>query len=266
MSESQSVQSAASWRASRMTLVREAALDFYHFLTRGYPRESARDWVGNRYALTRVEREMLNRGVFAQEVALSRKAGRCTGSDWLDGCVAVDGHNVQITIESGLLGRPLIKANDGALRDLAGLSSRFRMTQASAMAMDAVFRFLETHRPARVLFFFDAPMSRSGELAATYKNRLRAAGLSGDARAVPVPEREMASSGCIRASSDGAVIDGASAWIDLAACCLEAVKPVEPLMDFSSLILSRSAGTNGSHLVIQTWTRMDTDQLTDGHR
>lgn len=252
------MQTAAFWRASRMLLLQEAALDFYHFQNRGYPRASARDWVGNRYALAQIERELLNRGVFAQKVALSRKASRRGGADWLGACVAVDGHNVQITVESGLLGRPLIKANDGALRDLAGLSARFRMTEVTAMAVDVIVRFFELHRPLGVLFFFDAPMSRSGELAAVYRDRLRAMGLAGEARAVPVPEREMASSGCIRASSDGAVLDGAPAWLDLAACCLEVFKPVEPLMDFSPLILSRPGGMNG-------FRPSDREPYTDNH-
>ena len=42
------------------------------------------------------------------------------GSGWRLKLLVVDGHNVQITIESFIEGRPLLKANDGALRDLAG--------------------------------------------------------------------------------------------------------------------------------------------------
>jgi hypothetical protein len=238
ISGGKSVQT-ASWRPSRGSVLWEAAEDFYLFQNRGYPRTPARDWVGNRYALTSLERELLHRGVLGQKVALQRRAKRCKGSDWLDACLAVDGHNVQITVESALLGRPLLKGNDGALRDLAGQSSRFRMTEISEVAMDAIFRFLEAHRPARVCFLFDAPMSRSGELAARYGARMRSVGLAGEARAVPVPEREMASLGGVAASSDRAVLDVASRWIDLACCCLEAFRTLDLLVDFSPLILSR---------------------------
>jgi len=228
-----------SWRTSRRRVLWEAAEDFYCFQNRGYPRSPSRDWVGNRYALTSLERELLHRGVFGQKVALQRRSRRCRGSDWLNTCLAVDGHNVQITVESALLGRPLLKGNDGALRDLAGLSSRFQMTELSEVAMDAIFRFLEAHRPARVCFLFDAPMSRSGELAARYGARMRSAGLAGEARAVPVPEREMASLGGVAASSDRAVLDAASQWVDLAACCLEAFSTLDLLFDFSPLMMSR---------------------------
>lgn len=235
---------ATHWEASRASLLWEAAADFCFFQNRGYPRSSCLEWVGNRHALTSFEREILHRGVFGQKTALERRAKRWLGSDWYAEGLAVDGHNVQITVESALMGRPLLKGNDTALRDLAGQSFRYRMTEVSEAAMDRVFWFLEAHRPQKVLFFFDAPMSRSGALAARYAERILSAGLTGEARAVPVPEREIAALSCAAASSDGAVLDRATRWIDLAACCLEAFLPAPLVADFSPMILSRPPGVS----------------------
>src|SRR5512139_3204827 len=108
-----------------------AARDFFFLQNQGYPRRSALDWVGNRYGLDHLERQLLHRGVFSQADALRRLARRPRGMIWQEEWLVVDGHNVHITVESSLLGRPLLKANDGAVRDLAGQSARFRLTEAS---------------------------------------------------------------------------------------------------------------------------------------
>lgn len=222
----------------RRSFPAEAAADFFAFQNRGYPRTRALEWVGDRYRLTRTEREALNRGVFGQREALGRRSRMCLGAAWRSGLLAVDGHNVHITMESAMLGRQLVRANDGALRDLAGLSARFRMTEASLGVVDAICGFLQKYPPREVLFLFDAPMSHSGNLASAYRERLRAFGLAGDARAVPVPERELPYAVCTVAGSDRAVLDASVRWIDLAGWILDEAGAFFPVLDFSRFILS----------------------------
>jgi hypothetical protein len=224
----------------RLQLIAQAAPDFYLLQNRGYPRTSALEWVGNRYQLTQVERQLLLRGVFSQKTALHRQARRCRGEDWLGRLLVVDGHNVQITVESAILGRILLKGNDGALRDLAGQSARYRLTEASEVAQDWIFGFLSEFRPREVLFLFDAPMSHSGLLAEQYRKRLRKNGLRGESRAVPVPESEIPADGCVAASSDQAVIDGSSVWLDLAAASIDRSAAPRVLADFTCLLSSRN--------------------------
>ncbi len=154
--------------------------------------------------------------------------------------LVVDGHNVQITVESSLLGRPLLRANDGVIRDLAGQSANFRMTEASSLAVDLIFRFLGEFRPAEALFLFDAPISQSGRLAHSYQQQMNALGLSGTARAVPVPEREFPYAEAIIASSDQSVLEQASRWVDLAGMVLRFSESLQLTEDFSSLILARA--------------------------
>jgi hypothetical protein len=163
------------------------------------------------------------------------------GSAWQEELLVVDGHNVQITIESYISGRLLLKANDGAMRDLAGQSAKFRLSETSAVATDMIFRFLLDFPPVEVLFLFDAPMSRSGELAAIYRERIRKANLSGDARAVAVPEREFIGKECIAASSDQAILDSATKWMDLACRVIENFGTPEITVDFSLVLSSRAA-------------------------
>jgi hypothetical protein len=213
-----------------------AASDFFFLLNRAYPRQPSLDMVGNRFGLTAFERHLLHRGVFSREDALSRLAKRVRGSAWQNELLVVDGHNVQITIESHIECRPLLKANDGAMRDLAGLSARFRLSETSATALDMIFRFFREFPPREVLFLFDAPMSRSGELAAMYRKRLKEARLSGDAIAVAVPEREFPPENHVAASSDRAVLDAGNTWIDLACRIIEYFGTPEITADFSAMI------------------------------
>ena len=224
--------------AVRTELLYRAAEDFFFLQNRGYPRLSALEWVGNRYALDETERRVLRRGVLSQETACRRKAKRSLGGDWQKGLLVVDGHNVHITVESAVLGRPLLIGNDGALRDIAGVSSSFRRTMVADTAMDMIFHILDEHRPRKVLFLFDAPMSHSGALASEYRRRLKSMGLSGNAEAVPVPENEIPYENCTVAGSDGAVLDASSHWLDLARMAVDASCFTTLCADFSPFILS----------------------------
>ncbi len=227
--------------AERAWKLFHAAADFFLLQDRSYPRAAALEMAGNRYALCAPERQVLQRGVFDAATALSRRAKRAMGSAWQDSLLAVDGHNVQITVESFIEGRLLLRANDGAVRDIAGQSSRFRFSETGAVAVDMIFRFLREFPPERVLFLFDAPMAHSGELAAVYRDRMRKAGLRGDARAVPVPEREIPFPECVAASSDRAVLDAGTRWIDLAGRVMDHFGPPVIEADFSSLVSRRRA-------------------------
>ena len=185
---------------------------------------------------------LLSRGLFCQSQALARRGKLKIPAQWRGDLLVVDGHNVQITIESHLGGRPLLKANDGALRDLAGLSSRYRMSETSAVALDMVMAFLKLFSPREVLFLFDEPMHRSGELAANYRKRIAAAGLKGGARTSPVPEREFPAD-CVIAGSDRAVIDSSRRWTDMARLIIDYFGSPEITADFSGFLLARSANT-----------------------
>jgi hypothetical protein len=228
----------AKLTARRRSLLFLAAEDFFYFQNHRYPRAPALRWVGDRYALTEMERQLLNRGVFGQQEALRRLGRLCRGTEWCDEVLVVDGHNVQITVESAILGRLLLRANDGALRDLAGQSARFRLTEVSASAVDLVIRLLTELRPREALFLFDAPMSHSGLLAAMYRERMKSLGLSGESRTVPVPEREIPYGRCVVASSDRAVLDRASRWLDLAHASVLAAGLLRLEADFSTLVFT----------------------------
>jgi hypothetical protein len=238
----------------RKWLLYQAAVDFFLLQNRRYPRKAALEWVGNRYQLESLERQILHRGVFAQPQIFPRRSKRCLGSDWQQEKLMVDGHNVQITVESAILQRPLLLANDGALRDVAGQSAGFRFSWASRQAVLAILRFLADFRPREVLFLFDAPMSHSGLLAQLYRQHLTALGIAGDARAVPVPEREFPYADGVVASSDHAVLDVAIHWLDLARWVIDYAGLGKPLVDFTRFALAVQGERNLA--AIPSWERI----------
>jgi hypothetical protein len=130
--------------------------------------------------------------------------------------VAIDGHNVLITVESALACRPLVSSNDGFIRDISGLSGNFRKTKLTDEAIRLVLDVLRKARPLYSLFLFDAPISKSGLLAYEVREQLRKEGVQGDSLAVKVPEKILLEFSGIVATSDTAIIDRSEAVFDLA--------------------------------------------------
>jgi hypothetical protein len=212
-----------------------AAPDFLYLLDREYPRSASLQLVGNRYNLDRLHREVLHRGVFAREEAEQRRKRLVTLEEVVDRKLLVDGHNVIITTESRFAGRPLIAANDGLIRDVAGISHRYRISSLTQEAIDTLFQVLVPYPPKETHFFLDAPIRQSGELAAILRSALKRWNLTGDAQALKVPEKKLIGGKGIVASSDSAVLDGVKQAIDLAAAVINSLPDRVNLIDFTFL-------------------------------
>jgi hypothetical protein len=172
--------------------------------------------VGNRYELTFDERHLLHRGIFSDADSESRQKKRISIGRIRNRDLAIDGYNVIITIEAGLSGRPLILGDDGFIRDISGLSGNFRKTERTEEALQWVLDALKKATPRQSLFLFDAPISNSGKLAQEVRTRLKRDDLSGDAKAVKVPEKILIGFPGVIATSDTAIIDQSRKVLDLA--------------------------------------------------
>jgi hypothetical protein len=225
MSPMGSAKTAAGISLSKET-IQSAAQDFRFLLGRGYPRRPCLDLVGNRYQLTSDQRDLLHRGVFSEKDSRSRRKKKIPFSRVSGQKLAIDGYNVLITVEAGLFGRPLIFGDDGFTRDISGLSGNFRQTKTTDKALTLILDEFKTSKPKQILFLFDAPISKSGELAEGVRRRLNEAHLPGDALAVKVPEHILIGFPGIVATSDTAVIDASEKVLDLAGHILKTrVKP-----------------------------------------
>ena len=212
-----------------------AAADFLYLLDRGYPRSGSLQLVGNRYNLDRLHREVLHRGVFAQKEARQRRQRLVGPEKLVDRNLLVDGHNVIITTESRFADRPLIAANDGLIRDVAGISHRYRISSQTHDAIENLLKFLHKYPPRETLFYLDAPIRQSGELAAKLRSELKSWNLPGDAQALKVPEKRLIGAEGVIASSDSAVLDAAQQAFDLAAAVIKSLPQALELVDFTFL-------------------------------
>jgi hypothetical protein len=193
-----------------------AAADFRYLLARGYPRQAALALVGNRYNLDDLARRLLHRGVFAPKVAAARRAKLRLLRDLPGLPLALDGHNVLITLECAARRLPLVAADDGWLRDVGEVSRAFTPSEATDRALTLIAAYLADHVTGPLQVFYDAPLSLSGELAR--RTREIFASLLQDIRAaaVPVPERHLAVFPGVIATSDTALIDAHATVVDLA--------------------------------------------------
>ncbi len=203
-------------RAAKFDALENAAKDFRYLLNRGYPRKATLEIVGNRYGLTFDERHLLHRGVFSDSDSEARNKKIIPIKTIRNNDLAIDGHNVLITVEAGLSGRPLILADDGFIRDISGLSGSFKKTATTEKALRVIVSFLKKWRPRHILFLFDAPISKSGILAQELRALLKKEGLPGEAQAVTVPEKILIGFQGVIATSDTAIIDRSEKVIDLA--------------------------------------------------
>jgi len=196
--------------------LQEAAGDFRYLLNRGYPRKASLELVGNRYGLDYDQRHLLHRGVFSDADSRSRRKKRIPVGHVRNKDLAIDGHNVIITIEAGLSGRPLVFGDDGFIRDISGLSGAFKKTLKTEEALQLIFSALMKVKPRQTLFLFDSPISMSGKLAREVRDLLMEHHLRGDATAVRVPEHILIGFPGMIATSDTAIIDQSKKVVDLA--------------------------------------------------
>ncbi len=193
-----------------------AARDFRYLLGKGYPRQASLTLVGNRYHLSLAARHILLRGVFDPEAAVRRRLKLCPVRKLAGRSLALDGHNILITLECSLQGMPMTVADDGFIRDIGQISKKYRPSPITEQALILVSRFLASHGVGPVMFWYDAPMSRSGELAANTRRILQQHHLRGEAQAVPVPEKRLLEFEGVIATSDTYLIDRSRVVADVA--------------------------------------------------
>ena len=203
-------------KTSKFKNLKKAGRDFRFLLNEGYPRKAALELVGNRYGLTSDERHLLHRGVFSNSDSRSRRKKKVFIGEVRNKDLVIDGHNVLITVEAGISGRPLVVGDDGFIRDISGLSGGFKQTETTEKAIQFITRAIKKIKPSQTLFLLDAPISKSGELAEAVRNYLKKQDIPGDAMAVKVPERILIGFPGVVATSDTAIIDKSKKVLDLA--------------------------------------------------
>ncbi len=200
----------------RWLTLQEVARDLRYLLNRGYHKETSLNFLANRWQLSSLEREVLTRAVFSHKEARKRKQRKLLIKE-IQGCfLAVDGHNILITVESALRNLPVFICDDGFVRDASRLSRKFRYSDSSQQALACIIQGLKRLPLKGGVVYFDAPLSRSGELAVLARQYLREAGLAFECEVVKSADQELKNCPII-ASSDTVLIESVQGAFDLAA-------------------------------------------------
>lgn len=210
-----------------------AAADMRLFLERGYSRERVITLVGDRWGLTADDRHILRRAVHAPALAAARRAKLLAAEGLAGRAVALDGHNVLITLETALAGGRLVLADDGVVRDISGVGRHHRPGEATRQAARLALVLLSNVGVKEVRVYLDQPLPKSGELAEELRTVMASLGLAGQAQAVPVPEDLLLSHPGPVASADSAVIDAAHEPVDLAGQVMRTMDPPPTLETLS---------------------------------
>lgn len=201
--------------------LKEAKKDFRYLLGRGFPRTGALEYVGNHYLLDEMQRNYLNRTVFSSEKIESRKSKLILLSDVKDKDVLLDGYNVLITVETMFQGEDdlIVNCDDGVTRDVKAVFGKYKENETTKIALNSIISLLKLFKPQRVLFFYDSPVSLSGELAKTTKEILDSFEVPGDAQTSKNVDKTLIKlskeMGAVVATSDGVIIDKVEKVLDI---------------------------------------------------
>lgn len=202
-------------------ILKEAKKDFQYLLGRGFPRTGALEYVGNHYLLGETQRNYLNRTVFSREKIETRKNKLILLSDVKGKDVLLDGYNVLITTETMFQGANdlIVKCDDGVTRDVKAVFGKYKENETTEIALNSIISLLKLFKPKRVLFFYDSPVSLSGELARTTKEILDSCEVPGDAQTSKNVDLKLISLsrelGAVVATSDGIIIDKVDSVLDI---------------------------------------------------
>jgi hypothetical protein len=203
------------------TVLQEAKIDFQYLLDRGFPRTGALNFVANHYVLDEVQRNYLNRSVFSKKKIKTRKKKLILLSDVKEKNVIIDGYNVLITVESICNSGEefLVNWDDGVTRDVKAVFGKYKKDKTTLEALNSIISLLKIFKPKRVLFFYDSPVSMSGELAKTTLELLKSLKVPGDAQTASDVDAELVRlskelDGVV-ATSDGIVMDKVETVLDI---------------------------------------------------
>ncbi len=191
--------------------LREAAVDLGWLLGRGYKESSALRVVGDKFQLSKRQRDALIRSACSGEQQRQRAAKQVRA---LEGrAVHVDAFNVLICVERALGGGPLLLGCDGAYRDLGGVHGSWRSVDHTLQAITLVGQVLA---PARsVHWWIDRPVSNSGKLAGLLRQVSEERDWLWQVSLEDQVDPVLLAQGGVSASADSWILDECQAWTDL---------------------------------------------------
>lgn len=206
---------ATLFAADTAHVLRAAVADMSWLLERGYTATAVLKLVGDHFSLRERQRLAVLRSACAETAAVARRRRRLDVAGLAGRRLAVDGFNCLITTEAALAGGLLLRGRDGALRDLASVHGSYRDVEETDAALLRLGEAIARGNPADVRWYLDRPISNSGRLRGELLDLARSKGWAWQVELVDNPDRAMAASGWVVATTDAWLLDNVPAWICL---------------------------------------------------
>jgi len=221
----------------------DAVIDYKYLLNRGYSVKSSIQIVTARYQLNKLQYAVLYRCIHPDSEAYSIRGKIVSVKDVEEAYLLIDGYNVLITVDSGIVGEPVFIGDDMLLRDIRKSYRKFKYdNEVHSKLIDLILKYVVELKPKHVSIILDEQISYSGELASAFRDKIKNYNILGDA--YTTRKTDTALSGAIGdivvASSDIVVVRRASKIFDLARYIIEREKP-ESIVDIVNQCLKHTA-------------------------
>jgi hypothetical protein len=213
--------------------LRSATEDLSWLSSRGYATASALAIVGNRYRLTRRQRDAVSRCAASEAAVAARRRRECRPEELAGRALWIDGYNVLTTVEAALAGAVVLHARDGCYRDVASVHGSYRKVEETLPALDLLGERIAALQPSECRWLFDSPVSNSGRLRTLLLERAERAGWRWEVELVRDPDPLLARAPAVVATSDSAVLDRCAAWLNLARYVVSTGIPGAGIVDLS---------------------------------
>jgi hypothetical protein len=158
----------------------KALEDYLFLLDRRYPQKTILKMVGDHYALSGDERALLFRGS-AKKQQLKLRSKKKISLLPKKSVLYVDGFNVFRTIGSYLTGNFVFEGMDGFVRDASELHRQKLSWDILGRVSELVVDYLKFTDCRQAYFYFDSPISHSGDLVNQLLHKMKEASLKGTA-------------------------------------------------------------------------------------
>ena len=201
--------------------VKNAEYDLKFLLNRGYKKKNALDFVSNKYLLIKDERNYLGRKIYSNDLSMRRMVKIQDIETVKNKNIYVDGYNVLITTEIICNHEydTVIMCDDGVLRDFKAVFGNYHRNNITEKALTTIINLLKNYKPLSINFFYDSPVSKSGELAKLTDLILKKCEVHGTALTNKNVDFEIINQynklGGVVATSDGAIIDRVEEVVDI---------------------------------------------------
>jgi hypothetical protein len=214
-------------------VLRSATSDLCWLLSRGYAVTSAVELVGNRYSLARRQRLAIARCACSDE-ALQRRRNHQVPPEALRGKdLWLDGFNVLIALEAALGGGTILRGRDDSYRDLANVYSRYREVEETDPALQMIGKHVQESGVRRCCWWLDQPVSNSGRFRGVLLAAAECGGWDWQVELVFNPDKVLAESDQIVATSDSVILDHCHQWFNLAGNVIRHAAPNARVVDLS---------------------------------